>query len=55
MAPPRIKNKTILTTLISENQYSNSPNDLTEYKLVRVNKKVRARLTDQEGREGNQY
>ncbi|GAA3325132.1 hypothetical protein GCM10020331_055750 [Ectobacillus funiculus] len=56
MAPPRIKKiKTMLTTLIRENQYSNSPNDLTEYTLVKVNKKVRTRLADQEGKEGNQY
>jgi hypothetical protein len=30
IAPPRIKNRTRLTTLIKEDQYSNSPKDLTE-------------------------
>ncbi len=29
-ASPRQRNKTILITLIKENQYSNSPNDFTE-------------------------
>jgi hypothetical protein len=55
IAPPRIKNKARLTTFIRENQYSNSPNDLTEYTFVRVNKKVRMRLIVQEGMPGNQY
>src|SRR3954465_4790166 len=35
IAPPRIKNRPKLTTLIKENQYSNSPKDLTENMLVK--------------------
>src|SRR3984893_1143545 len=48
------KNATIAATLIEANQNSNSPNDLTETRFVRVSKSSNAKLMNQAGSLGNQ-
>ena len=41
-------------TLIEENQNSNSPNEATEHRLVRVRMIINVRLMPQAGTSGNQ-
>src|SRR5690625_3160396 len=52
---PNIRNATILTTLMRENQYSNSPKDLTENKFVMVRETVSISAINQSGKSGIQY
>src|ERR1700675_811524 len=52
--PATAKNATIAATLIEANQNSNSPNDLTEMRFVRVSKSNNAKLMNQDGASGSQ-
>src|ERR1035438_9550735 len=52
--PASIKNTTIAATLIEANQNSNSPNDLTEMRFVRVSASSNAKLMNHVGSLGSQ-
>src|ERR1700691_660912 len=52
--PASNRNTTMAATLIEANQNSNSPNDLTEMRLVTVSNNSSSRLMSQPGSFGNQ-
>src|SRR6202035_557386 len=52
--PASIKKTAIAATLIEANQNSNSPNDLTEMRFVRVSESSSAKLMNQVGASGSQ-
>ena len=52
--PPSTRNTTIAATLIPANQNSNSPNDLTENRLVAVISSIRTNDSTQSGMAGIQ-
>src|ERR1700722_18553352 len=53
-APAAARKATIAATLIEANQNSNSPNDLTEIRFVKVSSSNNAKLTNQAGAPGSQ-
>src|ERR1700730_19385725 len=52
--PASIKKTVIAATLIEANQNSNSPNDLTEMRFVRVSSSITPKLMSHGGSLGNQ-